>query len=133
MVSSFYASLLALWIVWLSLRVIKLRRKKRVPLGDGGDQELLAAIRTQGNATEYLPIAIILLVLLELNGGYFILIHIAGLALIAGRLLHLKALRESNIPYRVRGMQLTLFTIIGLAVVNIAYFIYGMFSSGTGY
>lgn len=129
MISPFYASLLALWIVWLSLRVIKLRRKKRIPLGDGGDQELLAAIRTQGNATEYLPIAIILLILLELYGGYFILIHLAGLTLIAGRLLHLKALKESNIRNRVRGMQLTLFTIIGLSVLNILYLGYNFLNS----
>ena len=35
MVSSIYASILALLIVWLSLNVIKLRRANKVILGDG--------------------------------------------------------------------------------------------------
>jgi uncharacterized membrane protein YecN with MAPEG domain len=70
MISSFYAALLALLIVWLSLRVIKLRRTKKVRLGDGGEPELQTAIRAQGNATEYIPISLILLALLELNGAH---------------------------------------------------------------
>ena len=130
MTSSIYASILALWIVWLSIRVVKLRRKKKVALGDGGDSELLAAIRTQGNATEYLPIALILLILLELNEGYYILIHLAGLALLAGRLLHQRALEKNNISNRVLGMRLTLFTIIGLALLNAGYLVYGVFITG---
>lgn len=126
MISSFYAAVLALWIVWLSIRVIKLRRQKRVRLGDGGDPELQAAIRVQGNATEYLPVAIILLILLELNDGYQLLIHIGGIALIAGRILHLKALTGDNIELRVKGMQLTLFTIIALSILNVIYLISGI-------
>ncbi len=43
MISSLYAAMLALLIVWLSLRVIKLRREKKVRLGDGGEPELQAA------------------------------------------------------------------------------------------
>ena len=35
MISSLYAAMLALLIVWLSLRVIKLHREKKVRLGDG--------------------------------------------------------------------------------------------------
>lgn len=70
MISSFYAAILALLIVWLSLRVIKLRRIKKVRLGDGGEPELQVAIRAQGNATEYVPISLILLVLLELSGAH---------------------------------------------------------------
>jgi uncharacterized protein len=71
MVSSIYAGILALLIVWLSLNVIKLRRGNKVSLGDGGFPELQNAIRAQGNATEYIPISFILLILLELSGGMF--------------------------------------------------------------
>lgn len=124
MISSFYAAVLGIWVVWLSLRVVKLRRKKKIPLDHGDDQELKAAIRVHGNAVEYLPLAIILLILIELNGGNMIFIHIAGIALIAGRVLHFKALTENNIRYRVLGMQFTLFTIIGAAVLNLYYFVF---------
>ena len=64
MLSSLYAALAALLIVRLSLGVIKLRRAHKVRLGDGGVPELEAAIRAQGNAVEYLPISLILLLLL---------------------------------------------------------------------
>jgi uncharacterized membrane protein YecN with MAPEG domain len=121
MVTSFYAGLLALLIVWLSLGVIKIRRAKKVRLGDGGEADLQAAIRAQGNAVEYIPISVILLLLLELGNASPVLIHIGGMALLVGRLLHAKGLLTDNLKYRVLGMQTTIYTLIGLATVNIAY------------
>lgn len=121
MISSVYAALSALVIVWLSLRVINLRRTKKVRLGDGGEQELQIAIRAQGNATEYIPISVILLLLLELNHGHMVLIHIGGIALLVGRLIHARGLLTENLGYRVQGMQVTIFTIIGLALANLVY------------
>jgi uncharacterized membrane protein YecN with MAPEG domain len=129
MLSSIYAGLLAFWIVWLSLRVIKLRRAKRIRLGDGGDPELQAAIRAQGNATEYVPLSLILLVLLELNHAHAALLHLSGVVLVAGRMAHARGLLTDNLRYRVLGMQLTLYTLIGLAVLNLAYVIYGGLSA----
>jgi uncharacterized protein len=126
MISSIYAALAALWIVWLSLGVIKVRRARQVKLGDGNEPELQAAIRAQGNATEYIPIALILLVLLELNSAYAALIHVGGIALLAGRIVHAKGLLTDNLRYRVLGMQTTIFTIIGLAVANVVYAVIGV-------
>ncbi|MEQ1529927.1 MAG: MAPEG family protein, partial [Methylococcales bacterium] len=119
--SSFEAALLALLLVWLSLRVIKVRRAKRVRLGDGGEHELQVAIRAQGNATEYIPISVILLVLLELNGAHMALLHISGVAILTGRLIHARGLITESIPTRVLGMQVTLFTLIAMALANIGY------------
>jgi uncharacterized membrane protein YecN with MAPEG domain len=127
MISSIYAGLLALWIVWLSLNVIKLRRTKKIRLGDGGDPELQTAIRVQGNATEYVPLSLILLVLIELNQAHPALVHLGGLALLAGRVAHARGLLDDNLQYRVLGMKLTFYTLIGLALVNFAYAAYGWF------
>jgi hypothetical protein len=82
---------------------------------------LEGAIRAQGNATEYVPISLILLVLLELDGANLAFIHVGGIALIMGRLIHAKGLLTDNLPYRILGMQFTLFTIITLALLNIVY------------
>jgi len=128
MVSPIYAGISALLIVWLSLNVIKLRRAKKVILGDGGETNLQYAIRAQGNATEYIPIALILLILLELTGINIWLVHLGGISIIAGRLLHAKGLLNKNLQYRILGMQITIFTLIGLASINIAYSCYKMFS-----
>jgi uncharacterized protein len=127
MVSSIYAGILALLIAWLSLNVIKIRRAKKIKLGDGGESDLQYAIRAQGNATEYIPISLILLVLLELSGVNLWLVHLGGVAIIIGRVLHAKGLLTQSLSYRVLGMQFTFITIIALAFLNIAYPIYKLF------
>lgn len=123
MVSSLYAALSALLIVWLSLNVINFRRSKQVSLGDGGEPELQVAIRAQGNAVEYIPICLILLVLLEFNGASFVSVHLAGIAIFVGRLLHAYGLLKEQMRYRVLGMQMTIFTLVGLALANLGYVI----------
>ncbi len=127
MVSPIYAGILALFIVWLSLNVIKLRRANKVSLGDGGIPQLQYAIRAQGNATEYTPITLILLAILELSGANYLLIHLGGVAILLGRLIHAKGLLTENLRYRVLGMQVTIFTMIGLASANIIYGLYKLF------
>ncbi|BBL69669.1 MAPEG family protein [Methylogaea oryzae] len=124
MVSSLYASVSALLLAGLSLRVIKLRRAKKISFGDGGDAELYAAMRAQGNAAEYIPVVLILLISLELQGAHGALVHVGGLAGLAGRLLHARGLLAQRHGDRVLGMQLTLFTLVGLALANLGYGIY---------
>ena len=122
MITSIYAALLAILIVGLSLNVIKLRQMGQVILGDGDNLELQSAIRAQGNATEYIPISLILLLLLELSKGHWSLLHIGGIVLLTGRLIHARGLLKGNLRFRVLGMQLTLFNIIYLAITNLIYF-----------
>ncbi|AMK77115.1 MULTISPECIES: MAPEG family protein [Methylomonas] len=127
MISAVYAALAALLIAWLSLRVIKLRRAKKVIFGDGGETDLQIAIRAQGNATEYIPILLILLALLELSGGHAALLHTGGVAIILGRVVHARGLLRANLDQRVLGMQITIFTLIGLAAADLGYAAYAAF------
>ena len=55
------AGLLGLLGVVLTLQVGRLRGQKHVSLGDGGDPELLAAIRAHGNFMEFTPILLLLI------------------------------------------------------------------------
>lgn len=121
MITAIYASLSALLIVSLSLSVIKLRRKNRVSVGDGGNEALQLAIRAHSNAVEYIPIALMLLLMLELNGAPKILIHIVGATLLTGRILHATGLPAKNLKKRVLGMQITIYLLIGLAILNILF------------
>ncbi len=100
MITSIYASLAVLLIVRLSISVIKLRRKYRISLGDGGNEELQVAIRAHANALEYIPITLLLLLMLELNGAPKILIHLLGLVLITGRIIHAIGLSGKDLPKR---------------------------------
>jgi hypothetical protein len=128
MITALYASFCALLIVKLTLNIINLRREFSVALGDGGQPALQAAIRSHGNATEYIPITLILMILLEWSGGAWWLIHLAGIALISGRLFHASALKNRNVKHRVLGMRITFYLIIALAALNIFYLIIGYFS-----
>ena len=121
MITSIYASLSALLIVRLSLGVIKLRRKHRVSVGDGGNEDLHLAIRAHSNALEYIPITLMLLLTLELDGAPKILIHILGVTLLIGRILHAMGLPAKDFKKRVLGMQITIYLLIGLAVLNILF------------
>lgn len=122
MITSLYASLSALLIVKLTLSVIKLRRKNRVSVGDGGNEELQLAIRAHANAVEYIPITLLLLLTLELNGAPKMLIYILGVMLVVGRILHAIGLPAKDFRKRVLGMQITIYLLIGLAILNIAFF-----------
>lgn len=123
-VTAFYASILALFFVWLSLNVIKLRRRFRVRLGDGDNNELQAAIAAQNNAAQYIPIALLMIAILETNNGHILLLNLLGLMLLSGRIIHACGILKSNLNFRVKGMQLTLFTLIFAAVGNLLYLIF---------
>lgn len=131
MITALYASLCALLLVKLSLQVISLRRKHRISLGDGGNAELQAAIRTQGNATEYIPITLILMMLLEWATVSWWIIHLAGIALLVSRILHASAVKTGNVKRRALGMKITFFLILALAALNIFYLIAGYFFAGS--
>jgi len=124
MVVAIYASIYTLIIFGLSLKVIKNRGKYRVSVGDGGVEELQIAMATQSNAVEYLPIALLLLLLLELNGAGAWLIHLFGVLLIAGRYYHYKGMFGKRLRQRVLGMKITLYTLLALTVANLGYLAY---------
>ena len=124
MYTALYASILAGLLCKLSLNVIKARRSNRVLYADGDCQELIIARTAQSNAVDYCPIAMILLLLLELNGGHYLLVNIIGIAFVTGRIIHAKGILNENLKGRILGMQITIFSLIGLIISNIGYFIY---------
>jgi len=121
-ITALTACVLAVLLINLSLKVVRIRRADKVSVGDGGDDSLLRAIRTQSNLVEYSPIALILLACAELNGVSRILLAIVALAFVAGRVLHPVGMQDDGpISARIRGMQLTLFSILALVLINIAW------------
>lgn len=85
-ITLFYAGLLAIWFLVLSIRVVQGRDK--VSLGDGGDPLMLRRIRGHGNFAEYVPLILLLMVMLELSGLQAWLLHVLGVTLVVARLLH---------------------------------------------
>jgi uncharacterized membrane protein YecN with MAPEG domain len=68
--------------------VIQRRRAAKVSLGDGGDMLLQRAIRGQANFAGYVPLALLMLLIIELSRLSLYLVHALGIALTVARLLH---------------------------------------------
>jgi hypothetical protein len=121
LVTSIIAAVLTIIFLRLSFAVIGLRRKNQIGLGTGGHEDLERAIRAQGNFAEYVPLGIILIACLELNGAPWWLVAIPGISLIMGRLIHAVGINEPppNFSKRVLGMKFTFSTLISLAVLNL--------------
>jgi uncharacterized membrane protein YecN with MAPEG domain len=122
MVTALYASIFTLLIVGLSLKVIRERYRNKVSMGDGGNKTLQSAIGAQTNAVEYLPIALILLYLLEVAGASPWLLHLFGAALMIGRAFHVKGMLSQRLKARVIGMHLTVYSLVGLSILNLLWF-----------
>lgn len=90
-----YAGISALILLGLSARVVGLRRKHQVGIGTGSVTALERAVRAQANFTEYVPLALLLIALLELNGLDAVVIHGFGAVLVIGRVLHAQGLNRS--------------------------------------
>lgn len=122
-VTAFYASILALLFLFLAGRVVMLRRTHKVGQGSGDSRELGLAIRTHANFSEYVPLALVLILLLELGGLPRVMLHVFGIVLIIGRLLHAFGLsRHAGISIgRFWGTFLTWLVMAFAALINLYY------------
>jgi uncharacterized protein len=81
------AGLLGLLMVLLSANVSRLRRQKKISLGDGGDREMLAAIRAHANLVEFAPISLLLIYMASDFYGFWTT-AILSIVLLVARALH---------------------------------------------
>jgi uncharacterized membrane protein YecN with MAPEG domain len=109
-ITSITAMIASVIILTLTIRVIRFRRRDGVVLGDNNDRALAKAIRGQANATEQVPIALIVMGLAEIQGGYAPLLALAAVCLIVGRCMHGIYFAYHGTHWRLRffGMWLTL-------------------------
>jgi uncharacterized membrane protein YecN with MAPEG domain len=121
--AALWAGLCLILLLVLSVLVTRQRRKHKVEIGDGGVPALNQAIRAFGNATEYVPAALVGLGILALAGAPPLLIHPIGLILFAGRLLHAVGLsRSTSVSWpRAAGVLATWISYIATAAALLFY------------
>ncbi len=124
-ITALYAGIMSLIFIALSARVVALRVKNRVPIGTGGRQAMECAIRVHANFAEYVPLALLLLMLCEIHQGAPRMLHSYGIALIIARIAHAWGLGTTirPTPGRFIGATLTWLVILGLAAINILYYL----------
>jgi hypothetical protein len=121
-ITAVFTGILAVMLAAISIRVTRLRARKKISLSDGGDKEMTAAIRVQGNFTEYVPMALLLMGLLESAGMKHWIVYLFGALLVVARIAHAYALYTGFFPARVAGTSMTwaLIAIGGLLVIGLA-------------
>lgn len=95
-ISAIYAALSGLLALLLAALVVRARRKFRTSFGVGTEPGMERAVRVHANFVEYVPLALLLLLLGELNGVPGRWLHGCGIVLVTSRCLHAYGLSASS-------------------------------------
>jgi uncharacterized protein len=111
----------ALINLWLGVRIIRIRFRDRVSIGDGGNAALAARMRAHLNFAEYTPIVLILIGLIEMARGSSGWLAAAGALYVLGRIGHAIGM-DGSLRARQFGTlaTLTLTGVLGLAALYLA-------------
>jgi hypothetical protein len=102
---------------WLVARTGKLRRQLGISVGDGGNEALLRRMRAQANFLETTPLALLLVLGLELSGANRIALAIVGAIFILARISHGIGMEGGDkARWRMYGMMGTTFPTVVLIV-----------------
>ncbi len=118
-VAASYAALFGVFAAALTARVIMNRVRSGIQAGDGGDARLARAIRAHANFAEQVPLALLLLVLVEWTGVAAPVVHGLGATLVVARAANAAGLSRSLGPTAPRqaGAALTLLMIVASSLL----------------
>lgn len=113
------AALLGFLFFYLSIRTIGLRRRLQIGIGSKESDEMLRGMRVHSNFSEYVPITLLLIYFVEIQGGHQLLIHALGGLLLVGRSVHAYGVSQMNekFVFRVSGMAMTFTAILTASCV----------------
>lgn len=119
----FYAAASSIMFIGFSAYISRLRGQLHVGLGDGGAKILQRAVRVHGNFAEFVPLALLLMLIAELQGSPPFVVHALGVALLVARAAHAAGVYRSSgtSPGRFFGTALTWTMILGNAGVCVYY------------
>lgn len=114
----YYAAVLAVLFILLSINVIRGRRESGIAIGFAGDAALERRVRAHGNFAEYVPFALLLIVVAELRGAPPLILHALCILLLIGRVTHAWGVSrpDEDSRFRVAGMAGTLTSMGGAAL-----------------
>lgn len=124
-ITALYAGILTLIFGYLGFQVGSMRGRTGVSILYGDDMVLAEKVRRHANFAENVPLALILMAILELNGSSALLLHGLGIALVVARIAHPLGLHHDNMrhPLRSVGAGLTFLVMAVAAIVAIWSFV----------
>lgn len=116
-ITPFYAAILGLLFLILSVRTLRLPRKLQIAIGDGSNVQMQRAMRVHANFAEYAPLTLVLIFMLELQEAHYLLANALCICLVVGRVSHAYGVSKEaeNYRYRVFGMAMTFTALVGSA------------------
>lgn len=87
MITALYTCVLAIMFLVLSYNVIFLRYRYNIPVGDGGNKEMQQFLQARANFIDYVPLALVMVLVLELMEMTDWVLHVLGSAMVFSRLL----------------------------------------------
>ena len=116
-----YTGILGFIMVFFAMRVSGERMKQRASIGTNDSPPLLEVVRRHGNFVEWVPFALILMGICEINGMEMRFLHGAGMVLVAARLIHPWGIKYDVVPHpmRVIGAGLTSLLVVSLSIAAI--------------
>ena len=123
-VTALYAGILGLIAMALSFMAGSRRGKTGISIGDGGDPEMLLAVRRHANFIEYVPLILILVGLLEMKGVSSTAVHVMLGGLVFFRIAHAQGLRADSMQGlgRLIGAMGTAIVLVVSSIWNIVIF-----------
>jgi hypothetical protein len=116
-VVALYAPLNAILNIYLANRVSTARGREKVSIGTGDNRALELAVRIHANNAEFVPLALLMLLIAELQGASPLWLHVLGGSLFVARLAHAFGMpRKAPNPLRFMGTAVTWTTIVGTSV-----------------
>jgi len=128
-VSLMYAGIFAIFALVLSFRAGSYRGKAGASIlyGDPPNMELAQRVRVQQNFLEYVPMMLILMALVEANGGSRLFLYVVGDLLIIARIAHAIGLKHDNMAHKGRAIGAG-----GTALITLVTALYGLWLSWPG-
>jgi uncharacterized membrane protein YecN with MAPEG domain len=99
-----FAGILGLMSIAVAFPAGALRGKTGISIGDGGNPDLLLAMRRHANFAEFVPMALILMALIEMNGMSATAMYAFGGVLVVARICHAIGLKKDNAANVLRGI-----------------------------
>ena len=103
-ITAIYALALSLIGSYLAFRAGSLRGKTGISIWYGDNQQLALEMRRHGNFVEFVPLTLILMSIVELNGISPWVLHAAGLLTVVSRILHPIGLDAQTLSNPLRGI-----------------------------
>ena len=117
-VVALYGALNAFLNIGLALVVSRVRGSQKVSLGHGESPVMLKAVRAHGNNAEFVPLALVMLLIAELMGGSSLWLHVLGGSLTVARIAQPIGIYQEKAPNAARfiGTAVTWVMILATAV-----------------